>query len=592
MAGRSRQLRPARSAGGGGRVGGPGAGCGVRRAFSCPSRPPSRDLLAARGPGSSPGREFLTWGGGVNPALHLARKLGHKAADESTTDRRTAPCTTSARSARTRHSSTPPWQGAAWRTPRRRSCNSTRRAARASMPPRPRRRSRIAPRKEVGAAKARGDEAEFERLRAKVTEKKVEVAAMQAEARELDARLNDLLMGLPNLPLDDVPDGDDEADNVEMRRWGEPRAFDFPPREHYEIEGVKPGMDFETAATLSGSRFVVHVGGHRAPPSGTGAVHDRRACRGERPAGDMDAGAGARRDDDGTGQLPEVRRGQLPDDERLVAGAHGGGDADQPRPRPDRGRGKPAAAPCRAYAMLPLRGRQRRQATPPGMLRQHQFEKVEMVSITHPDRSREELDRMTGCAQGSSSGSACPTARWCCAPATWGSARGAPTTSRSGCPGRACIARSSVSVCGEFQARRMNARFRPAEGGKPQFVHTLNGSGPRGGALPDRGAGERAAGGRLGRLAGGAAPLAARPDTPDAGRGAGLSAGRRASGRVCIPGIPHRGCRTGYVTGRVSLLCAPRPHFGRRDRDFFLSCQGSAGPRPGHVPARVPEGPV
>ena len=122
--------------------------------------------------------------------------------------------------------------------------------------------------KEVGAAKARGDDAEFARLRARVTEKKAEVADMQAQARDLDQRLTERLMELPNLPLPDVPDGEDEADNVEMRRRGTPRAFDFAPKEHYQIDGVVPGMDFEAASRLSGSRFVVLKGAvariHRA----------------------------------------------------------------------------------------------------------------------------------------------------------------------------------------------------------------------------------------------------------------------------------------------------------------------------------------
>ncbi|MBP6678350.1 MAG: serine--tRNA ligase, partial [Paracoccus sp.] len=115
--------------------------------------------------------------------------------------------------------------------------------------------------KEAGAAKARGDEAEFERLRALVSAKKDETARLQAEAGALDAKLRDLLLEIPNLPLDRVPPGKDENDNVEIRRWGEPRALDFTPREHFEIEGVKPGMDFETAAKLSGARFVVLRGG-------------------------------------------------------------------------------------------------------------------------------------------------------------------------------------------------------------------------------------------------------------------------------------------------------------------------------------------
>jgi len=111
--------------------------------------------------------------------------------------------------------------------------------------------------KEVGAAKARGDDAEFERLRALVAEKKAEVARLNAEASAEDAALRDMLMWLPNLPLAEVPDGADEHDNVEIRRWGSPRAFDFKPVEHYQITGVAQAMDFETAAKLSGARFVV-----------------------------------------------------------------------------------------------------------------------------------------------------------------------------------------------------------------------------------------------------------------------------------------------------------------------------------------------
>ena len=122
--------------------------------------------------------------------------------------------------------------------------------------------------KEVGAAKGRGDEAEFERLRALVGEKKAEVAAMQAEAKALDAQLTDMLARIANVLADDVPDGADEDGNVEVHRWGAIPNFAFAPKEHYEIAGVAAGMDFETAAKTSGSRFVFLRGGvariHRA----------------------------------------------------------------------------------------------------------------------------------------------------------------------------------------------------------------------------------------------------------------------------------------------------------------------------------------
>lgn len=122
--------------------------------------------------------------------------------------------------------------------------------------------------KEVGAAKGRGDETEFERLRALVAAKKAEVAQMQAEAKELDVQLADRLSRIPNLPAEDVPQGADEADNVEVNRWGTPRALDFQPKEHFELAAVRSGMDFETAAKLSGARFVLLSGAvarlHRA----------------------------------------------------------------------------------------------------------------------------------------------------------------------------------------------------------------------------------------------------------------------------------------------------------------------------------------
>jgi seryl-tRNA synthetase len=122
--------------------------------------------------------------------------------------------------------------------------------------------------KSVGAAKASGDEAEFERLRALVAEKKAEVARLNEEAKAEDARLTDLLMGIPNALYDDVPDGADENDNVEIRRVGSPRNFDFDPVEHFELASVQDGMDFGAGAKLSGSRFVVLKGGvariHRA----------------------------------------------------------------------------------------------------------------------------------------------------------------------------------------------------------------------------------------------------------------------------------------------------------------------------------------
>ncbi|MEL7154647.1 MAG: serine--tRNA ligase, partial [Pseudomonadota bacterium] len=122
--------------------------------------------------------------------------------------------------------------------------------------------------KDVGKAKAAGDEAEFERLRKLVADKKVEIAQLEEQARLASEELEAALMGLENLPLEDVPEGADENDNVELKRWGTVRTFDFEPKEHFELGEAMGAMDFEIAAKLSGSRFMVLKGAlirlHRA----------------------------------------------------------------------------------------------------------------------------------------------------------------------------------------------------------------------------------------------------------------------------------------------------------------------------------------
>ena len=116
--------------------------------------------------------------------------------------------------------------------------------------------------KEAGSAKSAGNAAEFERLRGLVGEKKAEIALLNDAASVEDARLRDMLMRIPNLPMAEVPVGADETGTVDVRRWGTPRLMDFAPREHFEIAGVKPGMDFATAAKLSGARRQQDSSGH------------------------------------------------------------------------------------------------------------------------------------------------------------------------------------------------------------------------------------------------------------------------------------------------------------------------------------------
>ncbi|MFU8777259.1 MAG: serine--tRNA ligase, partial [Roseovarius sp.] len=253
--------------------------------------------------------------------------------------------------------------------------------------------------KEAGAAKGCGDAAEFERLRALVSAKKDEMAAMQAEAKALDAQLTDLLIALPNLPFDDVPDGADESGNVELRRWGTPVTLNFQPREHYEITGVQPGMDFETAAKLSGARFVVLSGSiarlHRALAQFMLDTHIEENGLQEtwtpvlvRPEMML-----------GTGQLPKFGE----DSYQTTNGWWLVPTAEVTLTNIVHGDTVEAASLPRRYVAHTQCFRSEAGSAgrdTAGMLRQHQFEKVEMVSITHPDDSRAELDRMTGCAEG------------------------------------------------------------------------------------------------------------------------------------------------------------------------------------------------
>lgn len=331
--------------------------------------------------------------------------------------------------------------------------------------------------KEVGAAKARGDQAEFERLRALVAEKKDEIARLEDEAKEQDERLTEYLMGLPNAPLGAVPDGKDEHDNVEIRRWGAPRGFDFTPKEHFEIAGAAPGLDFETAAKLSGSRFVVMRGAvariHRALAQFMLDIHTTENGLTETitPVLVRDEAMY------GTNQLPKFAEDSyrttngwwlIPTSEVTLTNTVAGDILDE------------AALPIRMTAHTLCFRSEAGSAgkDTAGMLRQHQFEKVEMVSITHPDASLAEHERMTRCAEGILERLGLPyrTVVLCTGDMGFGAQK--THDIEVWLPGQNTYREiSSVSVCGDFQARRMNARFRPEGGGKPEFVHTLNGSG-------------------------------------------------------------------------------------------------------------------
>ncbi len=284
-------------------------------------------------------------------------------------------------------------------------------------------------------------------------------------------------MGIPNLPYDDVPDGPDETANVEVHRWGTPRTFSFPPVEHFEIPATKAGFDFEAAGRLSGSRFVVLRGAlvrlHRAlaqfmldthvDHNGLTEVWTPVLVRDEAMYG--------------TNQLPKFAEDSyqttngwwlIPTSEVTLTNLVAGQILDE------------AALPVRMTAHSQCFRSEAGSAgkDTAGMLRQHQFEKVEMVSITRPEDSRAEQERMVGCAQGILEALGLPYRTVVLATGDMGFGARRTFDLEVWLPGQDTYREiSSVSDCGDFQARRMNARFRRGEGAKPEFVHTLNGSG-------------------------------------------------------------------------------------------------------------------
>ncbi len=329
--------------------------------------------------------------------------------------------------------------------------------------------------REIGARKAAGQEVD-EQLR-RVAHLKRAVPELQQRADELDARLQKELSALPNLPAGDVPDGADDTANRELRRWGKPPAFSFPARDHVTLGEALGGMNFDRSARMSGARFVILSGALARLERALGAfmvdlqTQEHGYLEISPPALVREAAVY------GTGQLPKFAddlfrttdgRWLIPTAEvpltNLVAG-----EIQDPDSLPLR---YTALTPC-YRAEAGAAGKDNR-----GMIRMHQFSKVELVSVTRPEDSPAELERMTGCAEQVlqrlglsyrvvllSSGDMGFAARKTYDLEVW-------------LPGQQAFREiSSCSDCGDFQARRMNARYRDPEGGGLRFVHTLNGSG-------------------------------------------------------------------------------------------------------------------
>ena len=333
-------------------------------------------------------------------------------------------------------------------------------------------RNRLA--KEIGAAKAQGRDA-ADMLR-RVAESKDRQAALEARAGALKLELDRLLAALPNLPADDVPDGFDETHNKLVRQHGTPPAFAFPVKDHAAIGEALGMMDFETAGKLSGARFVVLSGAlarlERALAQFMLDLHTRDyGYREVSPPLLV-------RDETmfGTGQLPKFAEDQfkttqglwlIPTAEVPLTNLFGDQILDE------------ATLPARVTAWTPCfraeagaAGKDTR-----GMIRQHQFSKVELVSIAHPDRSEAEHERMTACAEEvlKRLGLAYRVMLLCAGDMGFSARK--TYDIEVWLPGQSAYREiSSCSDCGDFQARRMKARFRPKDGKGTRFVHTLNGS--------------------------------------------------------------------------------------------------------------------
>jgi seryl-tRNA synthetase len=331
--------------------------------------------------------------------------------------------------------------------------------------------------KEIGKAKAARDESRAQSLMAEVAALKETIAGAEDEVRRLDEELRAALSEIPNLPRDDVPVGADETGNVEVRRWGEPRRFDFAPKQHFEIGEALGLMDFETAAKLSGARFVVLKGAlarlERALAAFMLDLHTGEFGYEESIPPFLVRDHTAY----GTGNLPKFGEDLfqttnhywlIPTAEVALTNYVREQILDE------------SHLPMRLTAWTPCfrseagaAGKDTR-----GMIRQHQFSKVELVSITTPEQSTEEHERMTACAEEVLKRLELPYRTVLLCTGDMGFASEKTYDIEVWLPGQNTYREiSSCSVCGAFQARRMEARYRPKGSKEIRYVHTLNGSG-------------------------------------------------------------------------------------------------------------------
>jgi len=330
--------------------------------------------------------------------------------------------------------------------------------------------------KAIGAAMGKGDMATAEALKAEVATLKDTLPALEEQERAAGEELDTLLAVLPNLPADDTPDGADETENVEIARWGTPRSFEFEPRDHADL-GPVLGLDFETGVAISGARFTFMRGQMARLNRALGQfMLDYQT--GQRGYTECATPYLVRQESlFGTGQLPKFAEDnfQTTDGRWLIPTAEVSLTNSVREQILDE-----SALPIRMTALTPCFRSEAGAAgrDTKGLIRQHQFEKVELVSIVRPEDSAAEHERMVESAEGILQALELPYRKMLLCTGDMGASARKTYDLEVWLPGQGLYREiSSCSNCGDWQARRMNTRYRPAESKGNVFVHTLNGSG-------------------------------------------------------------------------------------------------------------------
>ncbi len=329
---------------------------------------------------------------------------------------------------------------------------------------------------EVARAKRAGDDASA--LLARLSGVSDQIKALDAETQAVKDAVEQWMLNVPNMPDASVPVGQSEADNVEMRRWGTPPAFPFTPREHWDLGVALGGLDFERAGRLAGARFAVTLGWAARLERAIGNFFLDIQTREHGYTEAQPPVIANRKTLTGTGNLPKFGEDLfklenwdsflIPTAEVPLTNLH----ADEIIEEADLPRAYTAQTLC-FRSEAGAYGKDTR-----GLIRMHQFTKVEMVRFSHPERSFEQLELMCGHAEALLQRLELPYRVITLCTGDMGFASCKTYDIEVWLPGQNTYREiSSCSNCGDFQARRANIKYRPAGGGKPQFLHTLNGSG-------------------------------------------------------------------------------------------------------------------